>query len=73
MSETMRQIPLFQETFCFVCGRPVDMGQGVYIGQGRWRHGKCGPGSKKWLRSERAVRSGLRHLFVKNGEEENQH
>jgi len=47
--------PLFSELkkdYCYVCyQRIVDTDDGVHIGQNKWRHKKCKPGSPQWLKS----------------------
>jgi len=45
--------PLFEELkkdYCYVCCQRIT-DDGVYIGQNKWRHKKCKPGSTQWLKS----------------------
>ena len=46
--------PLFGELrkdYCYVCCQRITGDEGVYIGQNKWRHKKCKPGSAQWLKS----------------------
>lgn len=46
--------PLFVELrqdYCYVCCQRILENQGVNIGQDKWRHKKCKPGSTQWLKS----------------------
>ena len=46
--------PLFGELrkdYCYVCCQRITGDDGVYIGQNKWRHKKCKPGSAQWLKS----------------------
>jgi len=48
------QEPLFQELkkdYCYVCYERIKKDEGIYIGNGMWRHKKCKPGSNRWLKS----------------------
>ena len=33
---------------CYVCGNEIKEGA-VYIGQGKYRHKRCKPGTKRWI------------------------
>jgi hypothetical protein len=47
--------PLFDELkkdYCYVCCQRITADdEGVHIGQNKWRHKKCKPGSAQWLKS----------------------
>jgi hypothetical protein len=46
--------PLFDELkkdYCYVCYHWIKNNEGVYIGQNKWRHKQCKPGSPQWLKS----------------------
>ncbi len=46
--------PLFEELkkdYCYVCCQRIADDDRVYIGQNKWRHKKCKPGSAQWLKS----------------------
>lgn len=46
--------PLFAELrkdYCYVCCQRINNTDSVYIGQNKWRHKKCKPGSVQWLKS----------------------
>jgi len=46
--------PLFGELrkdYCYVCCQKITGNDSVYIGQNKWRHKKCKPGSTQWLKS----------------------
>ena len=46
--------PLFEELkkdYCYVCCQRITDDERVYIGQNKWRHKKCKPGSAQWLKS----------------------
>ncbi|HVN95179.1 MAG TPA: hypothetical protein VMT62_02005 [Syntrophorhabdaceae bacterium] len=46
--------PLFDELkkeYCYVCCQRIKENDGIYIGQNKWRHKKCKPGSTQWLKS----------------------
>jgi hypothetical protein len=48
------QEPLFDELrrdTCYVCCERIKKDDGVYIGNKLWRHKKCKPGGRSWLRS----------------------
>lgn len=48
---------------CYVCGRKVT-GTPIYIGQDKWRHHRCEPGSARWLASKQAEVSEVTKYFV---------
>ena len=37
---------------CYVCNKLIDKNKAIYIGQDKWRHIMCEPGSQKWINSE---------------------
>jgi hypothetical protein len=46
--------PLFGELkkdYCYVCCQRITDNESVYIGQDKWRHKKCKPGSAQWQKS----------------------
>jgi len=46
--------PLFEELkkdYCYVCCQRIGENEAVHIGQNKWRHKKCKPGSVQWLKS----------------------
>ena len=46
--------PLFEELkkdYCYVCCQRITDDERVFIGQNKWRHKKCKPGSAQWLKS----------------------
>ena len=49
------QEPLFDEMrrdTCYVCHERIKKNdESVYIGKNLWRHKKCKPGGRKWLKS----------------------
>ncbi len=66
------QEPLFQELkkdYCYVCYGRIKNEEGIYIGNGMWRHAKCKPGSSRWLRSRVGQESHLYSYCVKSEDE----
>ena len=49
-AEEERQEPKRGRVCCYVCGRPVSRMNGIAIGQGKWRHKRCRPGTIRWIR-----------------------
>ena len=48
------QEPLFDELrrdTCYVCRERIKGDDGLYIGKKLWRHKKCKPGGRNWLKS----------------------
>lgn len=48
------QEPLFNELrrdTCYVCYGRIGKDEGIYIGKDLWRHKKCKPGGRSWLKS----------------------
>jgi hypothetical protein len=48
------QEPLFNELrrdTCYVCHERIAGDDGLYIGKDLWRHKKCKPGGRSWLKS----------------------
>ncbi len=46
--------PLFSEMkkdYCYVCFQRITDADSICIGQNKWRHKKCKPGSSHWLKS----------------------
>jgi hypothetical protein len=59
------QEPLFKELkkdYCYVCCRRIGKDEGICVGQGLWRHRKCKPGSRRWLKSKAGRENPLLHL-----------
>lgn len=50
---------------CYVCLKPIKK-EGVYIGNGIFRHEACSPGTARWLKSEVGKKSNLRKYFEEN-------
>jgi len=51
------QEPLFDELrrdTCYVCYERIKKDEGIYIGQNLWRHKKCKPGGRRWLKNRAA-------------------
>ena len=48
---------------CYVCNRKIH-GTPKYIGQDKYRHIRCDPGSQRWLDSEVGKKSELREFFL---------
>jgi hypothetical protein len=49
------QEPLFDELrrdTCYVCYGRIEKDKGIYIGKNLWRHEKCKPGGRSWLKSK---------------------
>jgi hypothetical protein len=42
-----------KKIICYVCERPIKQ-EPVYIGQGKYRHERCAPGTERWYRSKLA-------------------
>jgi hypothetical protein len=60
------QEPLFEELkrdICYVCYGKIKKDEGIYIGNGMWRHGKCKPGGSTWLKSPVGRGSSLASYF----------
>jgi hypothetical protein len=61
------QEPLFQEMkkeVCYVCyGRIMKDEERVHIGYNTWRHKKCKPGGRSWLKSKIGRDSNLSHVI----------
>lgn len=59
------QEPLFTELkkdYCYVCYQRIKKDEGICVGQDLWRHQKCKPGSRKWLKSKAGQENPLLHL-----------
>ncbi len=48
---------------CYVCSHKIT-GEPVYIGQDKYRHRRCEPGSVRWMNSQRAQESDVTNFFV---------
>lgn len=48
---------------CYVCDREIKA-TAVYVGQGKYRHERCCPGSARWLESPIGRKSKLRAFFL---------
>jgi hypothetical protein len=49
------QEPLFDELrrdTCYVCYERIKKDEGIYIGKNLWRHKKCKPGGRTWLKNK---------------------
>lgn len=53
-----------KEKICYVCGHGI-RNSPIYIGQGRYRHERCFPGSQRWLQSEVGKCSSMYEFFAR--------
>ncbi|HBA55799.1 MAG TPA: hypothetical protein DCZ04_15455 [Syntrophorhabdus aromaticivorans] len=59
------QEPLFKELkkdYCYVCYQRIKQDEGIHVGRDMWRHRKCKPGSRRWLKSKVGQENPLPHL-----------
>ena len=47
---------------CYVCNKVIQ-GNPVYICGDKWRHERCSPGSKRWMRSDVGKSSDSRSYY----------
>ncbi len=60
------QEPLFDELrrdTCYVCYERIKKDEGIYIGNNLWRHKKCKPGGRAWLKNKIGQTPDSRKLF----------